>query len=59
MKYRVIGQINHDGIVYKDGAEIELSNAEAEPLLGVKAIEPFIKPFSRGAKTETSTGEGV
>lgn len=57
MKYRALGQINHDNVNYYAGDEIELSSAEAAPLLEVKAIEPFHKAFSKASANETSVGD--
>ena len=47
MKYKALTNINHDCMDYSIGDEIELSDAEAAPLLEAKAVEPSIKPFSK------------
>ena len=46
MKYKTLTKVNENPI----GAVIELTDAEAEPLLKSQAIEPFIKPFSKPMK---------
>jgi hypothetical protein len=58
MKYKALGPINHDGQHYNTGDQIELSNAEAAPLLEVKAIEPYHKPFGKVSITTTVEGDG-
>lgn len=58
MKYRALGHINHNNEHYNTGDEIELSSAEAAPLLEVKAIEPLIKRFSKQASAESSEVSG-
>lgn len=45
MRYKALTTINHDGVIYAIGEAIELADAEATELLGVKAIEIFEKPF--------------
>lgn len=45
MQFKCLVNVNHDNIFYPFGSEVELSDAEAAPLLEVKAIEPLHKPF--------------
>ena len=47
MRYKAIRNIHHNNIKVTAGGAIELSDAEAKPLLEVKAIEPWAKPFSK------------
>ena len=47
MKYKALTTVNHDCVIYEIGDEIDLDDAEASPLLEVKAVEPIIKPFSK------------
>lgn len=56
MKYRVLTHLNHDNNHYDSGDEIELSSAEADPLLKCKAIEPLYKPFTKASTSQTSEG---
>lgn len=49
MKYKALTNIHHDE-KYAIGDEIELTDAEAAPLLEAKVIEPSIKPFSKAAE---------
>ena len=46
MKYKALTNIHAD-VEYAIGDVLELTDAEAASLLEVKAIEPFIKPFSK------------
>lgn len=50
MKYKALTNIHHNGDRVLFGNEIELSDAEAAPLLKSGAIEQVIKPFSKGFK---------
>lgn len=45
MQFKCLVNVNHDNIFYPYGSEIELSDAEAAPLLECKAIEPLHKAF--------------
>ncbi len=47
MKYKTLTNLNHDGVKYPPGAEVELSDHEAKPLLECKAVEPLNKPFAK------------
>ncbi len=47
MRFKAIGNVHHNNIKYRPGEEIELTEVEAAPLLKVKAIEPYAKPFSK------------
>ena len=47
MKFRTLGHIAYNNEHYHTGDEIELSSAEAAPLLEVGAIEPMVMPFSK------------
>lgn len=62
MKYKVLGQVNHSGGISYPGDIVEFSSVDAGPLLEVKAIEPYHKPFSVELKplpgqTESEGGE--
>jgi hypothetical protein len=48
----VQGPVEHDGAVYHDGDEVELSASSAEVLLAVGVVEP--KPAGRKAKEAAS-----
>lgn len=50
MRYKALTTINHDGVVYAIGEAIELADAEAAELLGIKAIELWEKPFVKHPK---------
>lgn len=39
MKYKVLSTIHHDGQPYEENSEIDLTPAEAEPLLLLHIIE--------------------
>ncbi len=56
MKYRVLTHLNHNNDHYQADDEIELSSAEADPLLKCKAIEPLHKPFAKASASHTSEG---
>lgn len=47
MKYKALTNVHHDNDKYAPGDEIELADAEAAPLLEVKAIAPSVKPFGK------------
>lgn len=40
-KYKVKSTLHHNGAVYQEGSEIELSDIYATPLLAVDVIEPL------------------
>lgn len=58
MKYKALGHISHDNTHYYPGDEIELSSDDAKPLLEIKAIEPYIKPFSKGSTNDEKRRAG-
>lgn len=47
MRYKALTPINHDNTRYEIGDAMDLSDAEAAPLIESKAIEPFTKPFAK------------
>jgi hypothetical protein len=49
MKYKALTNIHAD-VKYAIGDELELTEAEAAPLLEAKAIAPSIKPFSKSVE---------
>jgi len=57
VKYRALGHIDYNNEKYNVGDVIELSSAEATPLLEVKAIEPYHKAFSKASANESSMGD--
>lgn len=54
MKYKTLTNLNHDGVKYPPGAEVELSDHEAKPLLECKAVEPLNKPFAKKVVVTTN-----
>lgn len=58
MKYKALGHIQHDGVHYYTGDEIELSSEEAKPLLEAKAVERFHKPFAGEQAASHGDSEG-
>ncbi|KAB2928806.1 MAG: hypothetical protein F9K30_00220 [Dechloromonas sp.] len=52
MKYRALSRIDFNHQTYNTGDVIELSSAEAAPLLEVRVIEPFSKAFSKAAASQ-------
>ncbi len=58
MKYQVLTHLNHNNEQHNVGDEIELSSAEAAPLLKCNAIEPLHKPLFKASDNHTSEGAG-
>jgi hypothetical protein len=46
MRYKVVSPLHFDGVVYAPGTVVEIDDIQAAPLLEVKVIEPFSKPFA-------------
>lgn len=51
VKYKALGKIMHSNGIAQAGDIVEFSSVDAAPLLEVKAIEPYHKPFSAALKT--------
>lgn len=50
MQFKATTQIKHDATTYQEGEILNLSSAEAAPLLEAKAVTPVGTPF----KTKTN-----
>lgn len=64
-KYKVKSTLHHNGAVYQEGSEIELSGIYADPLLAVDVIEPVPvvaepeQTVKEEVKTDAETDESV
>lgn len=56
MRYKVIGQINLDGTLYKEGDYILLESAKAEELLKAGCIVKEEKPFHKNSNAQINIG---
>ena len=46
MRYKVLSNLNLDNVAYAPGDAVDIDDVQAAPLLEVKVIEPFLKPFA-------------
>lgn len=58
MLYTVIDSLTHNGTIYSTGDDVELSQAEAKPLLDVKVIAPKPKPKAEQTKKPPDQKDG-